>query len=136
MSFQIDSFQADAFQSEISDSPFIIPMNKQRTGSRVLTTGTILRYKATVTGEFSTVDIWINGANSSATSIIFNVEINGDAVFSGGDRPTIATGASHVQKTNVGEAVTLGDDIEITIEQVPTEGVGVPIDSIIRVLVS
>lgn len=136
MSFQTDTFYAEAFQTPINDSPFIIPMNKQRTGSRVSSTGTIVRYKATATGEISTVDIWINGPNSSATSIIFNVKINGDAVFAGGDRPTIATGQSHVQKSGAEEAVTLGDDVQITIEQVPAEGVSVPIDTNIRVLVS
>jgi len=136
MSFQTDSFYAEAFQTPINDSPFIIPMNKQRSGARVVATGAILRYKATATGEISTVDMWINGTNSSATSIIFNVEINGDAVFSEGDRPTIATGESHVQKTGVGEPIEIGDNVEITIEQIPSVGVSVPIDSNIRVLVS
>lgn len=136
MSFQIDYIQADAFQSLISDSPFTIPMNKQRVGTRVTAAGTILSYKCTTTGEIFTVDIWMNGTNSSATSVIFNVEVNGNPVFAGGDRPTIATGEGHVQKASVSEAVEIGDDIEITVEQCPPEGISVPIDTLVRVVVS
>lgn len=136
MSFQTDSFYAEAFQTPINDAPFTIPMAKQRTGTRIFSTGTILEYKATCTGEIFTFDIWLNSANSSVTSAIFNIEVNGTPVFAGGDRPTIATGESHVQKTGVEYAVTIGDDIEITIEQCPAEGVSVPIDTNARVVVS
>lgn len=115
--------------------PFTIPMPKQRSGSRIFATGTILQYKATCAGEIDTFDIWLNSANASATSAIFNLKINGIAVFAGVARPTFTTGLSHVQKTSVGYAVELGDDVEITVEQCPLEGISGSMDTLARVVV-
>jgi hypothetical protein len=115
---------------------FTIPMPKQRVGTRIYSTGTVITYKATCTGTIDTFDIWLKEPNSSATSAIFNLSINGDEVFSALGRPTITTGNSHVQKTDVGAEVVLGDEITISVEQVPSIGVSGWIDTIARVLVS
>jgi len=119
----------------LQGEPFTIPMAKQRRSSRLAAAATIIVYKATCTGTIDTFDIWLNEANTSPTSAIFNLKINGDEVFSGADRPTFTTGASHVQKTDVGAAVVLGDDIEIAIEQCPSTGVSGWIDTNARVVV-
>ena len=120
----------------VQGEPFTIPMAKQRVGARITAAQTLIRYKATCDGEIDTLDIGLGSVNSSATSAIFNLEINGSPVFAGGARPTITTGQDHVQKTSVGAAVELWDDIEITIEQVPAEGVSGTVDTNARVVVS
>lgn len=134
MAFQIDTFQADAFHLNIPYSPFTIPMAKQYKGSRVTTTGTILQWRATTTGEISTFDIYLRTAVDGTAT--FNLYLDGVQVWSGGSRPSITAGNTHVQKTGIGQAVTLGQLVEVRVEVCPALGIPSPIDAIARVVVS
>lgn len=134
MAFQIDTFQADAFHLNIPYSPFTLPMAKQYNGTRVTTTGVIQKYRATATGEIDTFDIYLRtSVDGTAT---FNIYLDGVAVWAGGSRPSITSGNTHVQKTGIGQAVTLGQLVEIAVEVCPASGIPSPIDSIARVVVS
>lgn len=136
MAFQIDTFQADAFHLGISYFPYTTPLARRYTGSRLFTTVTsLLTMRATAAGELDTVDIWLPNNNTSATSIIFNLHKNSSPLWAGASRLIIPTGQSHIQKTDIGEAVVIGDLIVLAVEQCPDEGISTPIDFLGRIIV-
>lgn len=121
----------NAFQTE----PFTLPMPRSYVGDRILSEGVIMLWRATCTGEIDTFDVWLR-QTVETTSAIFNLYVDGDAVFAGGARPTIAPGSTHVQKTGVGFAVELGQLVEVTVEQCPAAGIPSPVEANARVIVS
>ena len=92
-------------------------------------------WRATADGEIATFDIWLRNTVES-TSAIFNLYVDGVPVFTGGDRPTIAPGATHVQKTVVGFAVELGQLVSVVVEECPAAGIPSPVEVNAQVVVS
>jgi len=72
-------------------------------------------------GTIQKVSIW---ASIQTGSAIFNVELNGSNLFSGGSRPQIDfTGDPFIITTGLNEAIEFGDYIELDVEQVPAGGI-------------
>lgn len=119
----------------VEANTFSVPMQRRYSGARITAAGTILRYRILADGTLDTFDVWLPAANASATSVIFNMKVNGVSVWAGPARPAIAAGQSHASKTDIGLEVEKGQLVEILVEQLPTAGVAGPIDTIANVVV-
>ena len=113
---------------------YTVPMARRRGGSRISSVGVCLRGRVIATGAINTFDIWIPSPNPSATTIRWNFYVEGVPVWSGVNRPGMATGINHVQKADVDFAVTIGQKWELHVEGLPAGGVEVPVDMLARIV--
>lgn len=119
-------------------TPFTVPMSRKYIGNRIVAAQTLHRYHSLATSELlSFVDFILTSPNAGSTAIVFNVKVDGEPIWAGGARPSIAPGASRATKTDVAvslvRAVSL---IEIVVESVPSIGVPAPITSMLDAVVS
>lgn len=119
-----------------SGTAFSVYAEKRYTGNRVTTTTTnLLSFRAMANGTIKALNLWMP-TNTGATSAIFNLRINSVAQFTGASRLIVASSQSSAAKTGLSTAVTLGDLIELSVEQVPSVGIGTPVEFLMKVEVS
>lgn len=94
--------------------------------------GSLLYVRAPVTGTIKRVDVW-TGSNLSIGTAVFNVYQNGTALWTGGSRPTIASGSLVVSKTGLSFAVTRGDILTLDLESIGQAGPPSPITFLIEI---
>lgn len=112
--------------------PFAIPTSRRYTGARIFTTtSNLLQWRQEATGNIVGIEFW-TAANTSATSAIFNLRQNSTNLLAGAGRLIVATGQSNSSKTGLSIPAVLGDLMELSVEQVPSIGIGTPVTIIVR----
>jgi hypothetical protein len=86
---------------------------------------------STVDGDITEIEIFCPGVVLGTT--IYNVRVNGVALFAGGSRPTLAAGSSSVTKTGLSVAVVVGDLIRLDVDSLGPLGMASPITMIVLI---
>jgi len=90
----------------------------------------ILYFRSTVAGTITKITIYRSGSGFGGVWI-YNVRLNGTALFAGAGRPQLALGDSTVIKSGLSVAVAEGDVIQLDLEQ---NGLGVQLGHVVLVV--
>ncbi len=111
---------------------FTIPTQRRYSGSRVFAAvSNLLSWRQEATGSIISIDLWCQ-QNTHATSAIFNLRKNGESVLAGASRLIVPNGSASVSRSGLSIAAELGDQIDLSIEQIPPTGIGTPITVLVR----
>lgn len=94
--------------------------------------GSLLYLRAPVTGTIRRVDVWL-ASNLSIGTAVFNVYQNGTPLWTGGSRPSIASGSLVVSKTELSFAAVSGDILTLDLESIGQAGPLSPIVFVIEI---
>lgn len=88
----------------------------------VTATGDVIKFRVPFSGVLKQIDLWTNEANANGDNV-FNLNIDGDDLFSSGDRPKLAENETHGQLVDLEEEVTFGDEVILQLEEMAIGGV-------------
>lgn len=88
----------------------------------VIATGDIIKFRVPFSGTLKKVELWTNSANTNGDNI-FNINVNGTDLFSGGSRPKITQNQTHGELTGLSNSLTAGHEVILQLESIATGGV-------------
>jgi hypothetical protein len=104
----------------------LLEFQEKFTGARLTRPVANLSFFRAKAGKITTFDIWADFP-ASLGDVVFNMRINGVAVWTGTDRPKLLATESHVAKTGLSITVAKGDIVSIDAEIVGVDGLSTPI---------